>query len=229
MKQFLFNFLLLSFSFNGICQVAIINDKDGYTNVRKTANAQAEIIYRLQENEVFIVDRYDYDEDKEWDENREWISILISKNNFSFTSNSSIYIKGYIHKSRVRFLEDLPIYNGKKFSFAYQLIPFTKKNKIIEYGQPNWGILISGLPVWGTDMEIPKTEVVNIDIKISENIIVVPKILIADIYECSNNFNVYKKDDTYFVQQWNSDGAGGYELIWVITKEGVQQRFIGAY
>ena len=78
-------------------------------------------------NEVFIVDRYDYDEDKEWDENREWISILISKNNFSFTSNSSIYIKGYIHKSRVRFLEDLPIYNGKKFSFAYQLIPFTKK------------------------------------------------------------------------------------------------------
>ena len=140
-----------------------------------------------------------------------------------------MYIKGYIHKSRVRFLEDLPTYNGKKFSFTYQLIPFTKKNKIIEYGQSNWGMLINGLPVWGTDMEIPKTEVVNIDIKIGENIIVVPKILIADIYECSNNFNVYKKDDTYFVQQWNSDGAGGYELIWVITKEGVQQRFIGAY
>ena len=38
---------------------------------------------------------------------------------------------------------------------------------------------------------------------------------------------VYRSGDTYFVQQWNSDGAGAYELVWVLTKEGLQPRLVG--
>lgn len=50
---FLFTFGL---SFNSICQVAIINDKDGFTNIRKTPSPTSEIIYKIQKHQVFLVD-----------------------------------------------------------------------------------------------------------------------------------------------------------------------------
>jgi hypothetical protein len=49
-----------------------------------------------------------------------------------------------------------------------------------------------------------------------------------DIYEYTNSFKIYKNADNYFVYQWNSDGAGAYQIVWVFTKAGLKQRLVGS-
>ena len=54
------------------------------------------------------------------------------------------------------------------------------------------------------------------------------KVFYTDIYECDNDLKIYKQGETYFVSQFNSDGAGAYDIVWVIDKDGLKQRYIGA-
>lgn len=49
-------FLLTIVTLQGQCQIAIIQDKDGFTNIRLKPNANAEIIYTISKNEVFWYD-----------------------------------------------------------------------------------------------------------------------------------------------------------------------------
>ena len=50
--------------------------------------------------------------------------------------------------------------------------------------------------------------------------------LYEDIFECSNEFIINKNQDDYIVHQWNSDGAGGYLIVWVLGNEKLKQRLI---
>ena len=70
-------------------------------------------------------------------------------------------------------------------------------------------------------------EVTAIKANINGQTFDINRIFFTDLYKCSNTFRVYLNDDTYFVHQWNSDGAGAYELVWVLTEEGLQQRLVG--
>lgn len=93
--------------------------------------------------------------------------------------------------------------------------------------QGKWASAIDGRPIWGADGELPKVEVVDINITIDGNEVPIHKVFFSDIYECTNNFEVYKNGDTYFVYQRNSDGAGSYEIVWVLDKTGLKQRLVG--
>jgi len=66
-------------------QEAIINDEDGYTNVRSSPNTSSEILYKIYDNETFYVDPV---------LNENWYKVIASENRPS----------GWIHKSRVKIL-----------------------------------------------------------------------------------------------------------------------------
>ncbi|MFN0202350.1 MAG: SH3 domain-containing protein [Bacteroidia bacterium] len=65
--------------------IAVINDPDGYTNVRNKPNLSGEIIDRLYEGETYEV-------------------ILSDKNWWSVKTHSNV--RGYVHKSRILILEE---------------------------------------------------------------------------------------------------------------------------
>ncbi|WP_125077687.1 hypothetical protein [Rufibacter latericius] len=200
-------------------QVAIIKDKDGYTNVRKQPNAQAEIIYKVSSNQAFW-----YNTEAEG----EWMTVYIPKNDFSFSSTQPDYIEGFIHKSRIQPLEKLQPYKGTDFSFEYKTKPFTQQGRIIDLRESKWVVAIDGRPAWGTDGNFPKTQVTGVHVILEGERIQISKAFYGDIYECTNTFSVYKNGNAYFVYQWNSDGAGGYQIVWVFTKEGLKQRLVGS-
>ena len=202
-------------------QVAIIQDPDGWTNVRKTPDGKSEIILKVHENEVFW---YDYEET---DQKQDWISIYMPKNDYCLCKSEPNYIVGFIHKSRLLPLEKLYSYQDKDFSFRYALSDFDSTNRIIDKQDEKWVTAINGRPVWGTDGNFPKTQVDNIEIKIDGRVIEIHKVFYSDIYECDNEWSIYKNGDTYFVHQWNSDGAGAYEIVWVFDKNGLKQRLVG--
>ncbi|WP_210462323.1 hypothetical protein [Rufibacter roseolus] len=220
MKNLLMLIVLLLTSAVAEAQVAIINDKDGFTNVREQPNGQSEIIYRISNNEVFW---YGEEEDK-----GEWVTVYIPKNKFSFSSTQLDYLQGFIHKSRLLHLEKVQSYKGTDFSFEYVIEPFALKNRIVDKQEGKWVTAIDGRPVWGTDGNFPRTQVKDIKVKIAGRPIVLSKAFFEDIYECTNTFKIYQNGDTYFVYQWNSDGAGSYQIVWVFTKTGLKQRLVGS-
>ncbi len=204
-----------------IGQVAIIQDSDGWTNVRKAPNGESEIIHEVYENEVFW---YDYDANEK---EEDWISIYIPKNDFCLGKSEPNYKVGFIHKSRLLPLEVLKSYTGNDFSFEYKLSEFNSANRIVDKQEGKWVTAIDGRPVWGTDGNFPKIQVDDIEINIDGKRITIHKVFYSDIFECNNEFSVYKNEETYFVHQWNSDGAGAYEIVWVINKNGLKQRLVG--
>lgn len=202
-------------------QVATIQDKDGWTNVRKSPGRQSEIIQKIHENQVFL---YNPDVSEEM---QDWVSVYIPKNNFSLGKSEPDFIVGFIHRSRLLPLEKLKEYSKEEFSFQYKIGPFNIENRVIDKQDDKWVTAIDGRPVWGTDGGLPRTQVNGIQLKIEGKEIEIHKVFFSDIYECDNKFTVYKNRDTYFVYQWNSDGAGAYVIVWVLDKMGVKQRFIG--
>jgi hypothetical protein len=202
-------------------QVAIIQDKDGYTNVREKPNGQSQVIHKLHSNEVFW---YDYEEGVDADE---WVTIYIPKHSYSFSSTQQDYLQGFIHRSRLQPLDKFQTYKGTDIRFEYILEPFVLNNRIVD--RYNGAVVaISGRQVWGTDGSFPNTQVKGINVSVNGKKIEINNVLYSDIFECTNTFNVYKNGDTYFVYQWNSDGAGAYQVVWVFTKDGLHQRLVGS-
>lgn len=202
-------------------QVATIQDPDGWTNVRKAPDGNSEIILKVYENEVFW---YGYEKtDKEQD----WISVYIPKNDYCLGKSDSNYIVGFIHKSRLLPLEKLKEYTGNDFTFEYQLSDFDSTNRIIDKQDGKWVTAIDGRPVWGTDGNFPRTQVDDIKVIIGEQEINIHEVFYSDIYECDNRISIYRNGNTYFAHQWNSDGAGAYEIVWVLDKNGLKQRLVG--
>ena len=196
-------------------QVAVIKDKDGFTNVRKLPNSKSEIIYKIKDSEIF-----GYEES-----GNDWIKVYISKNKYHLNCDERDTLVGYIHKSRLNPIEKLKLYTGTEFSFKYELDKFNLKNKISNF-DGKWLTKINGRRIYGTDGNIPKTEIKGIDVKINRKAIDVSKVLYEDLFECDNNIVINKNKSDYIVHQWNSDGAGAYLLVWVFGNQKLKQRLI---
>ena len=212
-------FLSLTFFIQNLnSQLAVIEDPDGFTNVRQEPNGNSKIIYKLLESEIFSY--------FEGNSKNGWIEVSISKNKFDlYCYESGNYLIGYIHESRFQPIENLPKYKGNNFTFQYDLQKFYAGDKIIEK-EGNWVKKINGRSFYGTDGGLPTTEINGINILIDGQKIEVSSALYEDLYECNNNFNVNKIGKDFIISQWNSDGAGGFIIAWVLNKDGIKQRSI---
>ena len=217
MKNYLIILLFLFFSHLNFGQIAVIKDNDGFTNVRKQPKGDSEIIYKLKDSEIFS-----YEEQKD---ELDWIKVYISKNKYQLECDENDTFIGYVHKSRLCPIENLTKYSGTEFSFKYKLQKFSFKNKISDF-DGKWLTKINGRRIYGTDGNIPKTEVVGIETSMKGKTIEIPEMLYEDIFECNNEFEINKNKDDYIVHQWNSDGAGGYLIVWVLGNQKLKQRLI---
>ncbi|MEL6629256.1 MAG: hypothetical protein AAFQ92_27305 [Bacteroidota bacterium] len=203
-----------------LAQVATIKDPDGWTNVRSAPNRTADIIHKVYENDVF----WYYIENSDQD----WVQVYIPKDDYCMRATNQPDMVGYIHKSRLLPLEDLEEYTGNDFTFEYEVSVFDPTDRILDQHDGQWITSIDGRPVWGTDGNLPRTQVDNIAVTLDGQEIDIHRVFYSDIYECDNRFTVYKNGDTYFVYQGNSDGAGFYEIVWVIDRTGLKQRLVGS-
>ena len=87
------------------------------------------------------------------------------------------------------------------------------------------------MQIFGTDGNIPKREYKSIQIEINNVKIELPNIALKNLYEPSlyNSKASYdEKKDILYILLSNSDGAGSYEIIWIIEKKKYKNR-IEAY
>ena len=204
---------------------AVINDKDGYVNVRKEKSVHSKVLKKLDNNTLIFVFVYDKAHDGNW-----------------------IYVdnEGYIYNDRVKWIHNFPqiakgiakgntiVFEGKEIQVVLSTEKFDKSKHSFKYHKEYRDIIekIDGKPFWGTDSEMPKREYKSIEVKIRGKQVSIPQSAYSDLYEpnlyTDLNFVYYDKDsNTLYIVANNGDGAGAYMVCWQIEKGVYKGRKVG--
>jgi hypothetical protein len=252
--------LLVFLSINAYGQLATIDDKDGYTNVRKEKDKNSSIVGRLYNEDVFLYDSFHHDSNP----NEEWIEIYQNvsldkieslKRDFYINTlhriqNESFICHGYIHRTRF-----IPIANLQQIK-TKNLFTISSKNdrmedsiclvndslrlfiktgyfKIDEHkidkGNTDYVQKIDGMRPIGTFGSTPRIEIIQMTLKISGNTVDIPVKEYRDLYEpalTKLSLHVNNRGVIYIYMPGNSDGAGGYYLVWIIKSNKYLKRYV---
>ncbi|WP_407402057.1 hypothetical protein [Chryseobacterium sp.] len=223
-------YLILIFLFSLNCifaqEFAVINDIDGYTNVRSESNRNSKILDKLNNGHLICV----------MNPEGNWLNI-------DYALNKNEIKVGYAYKDRIKLIseyDEIPNLEekDKEIIFSNKIIEvkvveskFDKNNHSFNYvkNYPNQILKIDGNDYWGTDGEMPKTEYRSITIIFNNSKLQLPKEALENLYEpnlSSTKVNFDKDNDTIYISAMNSDGAGGYLVIWKIVKGKYLERFV---
>lgn len=216
--SFLLFFLLFCFQ-NTFSQLAVVVDKDGYVNVRDKDKrivdklSSGEVVYRFGDIDGWESVDYIKDGENHW---------------------------GYIHKSRLFNLscfDKIPLISDsedkailKKDSIVITLIEkdfIPSQNKISR--KDGFVNKINGKQFWGMDGGMPTREYKSITVSMCKRSIDIPPMAFNNLYEpnlFSTEANYDKDNDILYLHSMNSDGAGGYIVVWVIEKGQYKGRYV---
>ena len=204
---------------------AVINDKDGYVNVRKEKSVHSRVLKKLDNNTLIFVFVYDKAHDGNW----------------IYADN-----EGYIYNDRVKWIEELPKvakgvekknaihFSGKDISVTLTSQKFDKSKHSFKYNKeyPDAIEKIDGKTFFGTDGNMPKEAYKSIEVKIRGKQVSIPQSAYSDLYQpnlyTDLNFVYYDKDsDILYIVANNGDGAGAYMVCWQIEKGVYKGRKVG--
>ena len=195
---------------------AVINDKDGYVNVRKGKSAQSKVLKRL--NNKTIVFAYNYDK--------------TTDGNWIYTDE-----EGYIYNDRVKWIHKFPIiakgiakgntivFEGKEIQVVLTSGKFDKSKHSFEYfkDSPTGIEVIDDELPYGTDGKMPTTEYRSIEVNIHGKQVSLPKDAYSDLYEptfLTDHNSVYydKESDILYIVANNNYAERPYKVCWQIEK-----------
>ena len=204
---------------------AVINDKDGYVNVRKEKSVHSKVLKKLDNNTLIFVLEYD----------------KAYYGNWIYADN-----EGYIYNDRVKWIHNFPqiakgiakentiVFEGKEIQVALSTEKFDKNKHSFKYHKEYRDIIekIDGKPFWGTDGNMPKREYKSIEVKIRGKQVSIPQSAYNDLYESYlytefNSVHYDKDNDILYIVANNGDGAGAYMVCWQIEKGVYKGRKVG--
>ena len=204
---------------------AVINDKDGYVNVRKEKSVHSKVLKKLDNNTLIFVLEYD----------------KAYYGNWIYADN-----EGYIYNDRVKWIHNFPqiakgiakgntiVFEGKEIQVVLSTEKFDKSKHSFKYHKEYRDVIekIDGKLFWGTDGNMPKREYKSIEVKIRGKQVPIPKSAYNDLYESSlyiefNSVHYDKDNDILYIVANNGDGAGAYMVCWQIEKGVYKGRKVG--
>jgi hypothetical protein len=222
------NFLTILFLFcfiNSFGQFAIVYDNDGILNVREDGIQNSKVIDKLQNGHLI----YCFEDKGNW-------------TNIDYTKKGN-ELNGYIYKDRYKVISKFtPLTKTKEtetfITFEKDSIEvtitqskFDKKKHKYKYVKdyPTQIELIDNKKYWGTDGGMPTTQYEKITMIIGDKIINLPKTALEGLYQpsiYSAEVNYDKTNNTIYIQTMNSDGAGGYFVIWKVENGVYKNRLV---
>ncbi|WP_437918646.1 hypothetical protein [Sphingobacterium sp. LRF_L2] len=222
---------------------AVIADPDGYTNVRLGENRA--IVDRLTTNQIFAL-RGPVDDDG-W---QDWYWIDYPDYSIATKAFEKYIHKtkaGMLHQSRIKPITSLPQWQKKHVAKKNLLICRNAKNTIhIEiryapfkpddhrYTKNEQGAIlkIDGSEAWGIDgylyddMKI----ITSITLNIGSYSYTFPKEAVKNLLMPNTNLTNFGVSEgsngVFFLYMSNSDGAGGYDVVWTISNEKCTDQFL---
>ena len=206
-------------------QFGIIADEDGFVNVRNSPNISNNIIDILTNGQIVFC----MEAEGEWRPT----DYNLSRQNKS----------GYIYNSKVKFIDDfekIPYFKltDSTISFKKDTLSiiitktvFNPKNNKLQYHKADasknvmsYLEKINGKEIWGTDGNIPRNQYAQITLTLGNDEILLP---IDNLFEPNLEFtkvNIDTKNRAIYISALNSDGAGGYAVLWIIENWKFKQR-----
>ena len=229
MKHLLILFFLLTtnaFAQGPFGDYAVVKDKDGYVNIRAKENAKSQIVGTLPANT--LVNVYFW-EDEPTPPN--WIAVD----------------KGYVHKSRLKKVQDFPsigrakeqgnsiTITGKGISVTLIKQPFDKtKHKITKKDLGGYDqLIIDGKEIYGGDDSLPQDHYKNITVTINGKNVPIPKSAYDDLHgilydRYLNRFIYYDEEaEALYIYAVNGEAGLAYQVCWQIVKGEYITRIIG--
>ena len=204
---------------------AVINDKDGYVNVRKEKSVHSKVLKKLDNNTLIFVFVYDKADDGNW----------IHPD-----------YEGYIYNDRVKWIHNFPqiakgiakgntiVFEGKEIQVVLSTEKFDKSKHSFKYHKEYRDVIekIDGKLFWGTDGNMPKREYKSIEVKIRGKQVSIPQSAYNDLYESYlytefNSVHYDKDNNILYIVANNGDGAGAYMVCWQIEKGVYKGRKVG--
>lgn len=173
----------------------------------------------LKKNEVFLIQ---IDQDPTSD----WIGIEFPLNRFSTYSNKSEkkFSVGFVQKSMIKRVKDLERYDPDDLVLNFQIV------KAVEIPANRW---VYGLePLLEISYSVSKMTLEWKNGKSNLGPVLFDDLFNINFFEglyssrLNDKFSFYRNDNVVFVQQACGDGAGSYEVTWVISHGVVMQRII---
>lgn len=228
-------------------QLAIINDKDGYVNIREDRDSKSKIVGRLFTDDIFMV-ASDSDKDEWWgvfysvklNDLEKYKKDYYIKN--GLTDGKEVYFQGYIHLSRFILIDNLKSVSTKNIKRSKNLVSiindtiklvfktadFDKAKHLIKTDKNGFVVSIDNKIPKGVYNTIPKTEIVEISLTINDKKVEFPDMYYKDLFEPNlDRINLYKDSngDLILSMPYNSDGAGAYFAAWLIKKGTILKRY----
>lgn len=218
----LFSCILFQISF---AQFAIIADKDGFVNVRKSADITSTIIDTLSNGQIVFC----FETEGEW---RPIDYNLSRQNKHGYVHGSRVKLVDEFDKIRYEVLTDSTItFRKDSIKLWITKTPFHPKNKMLDYhtgdaakNEMSWLEKINGKEIWGTDGNVPRNQYGQITLTVGQDNILLP---IADLFEPNLEFttvHIDSKNRTVYISAINGDGAGGYAVLYVIENGKFKER-----
>lgn len=224
MQKLLILFITIFISGATGAQTALIRDTDGYCNIRESAGSQTKVVDTLHNDRIVFV----FLDAAEGD----WLPVDYYKDN---KSPSDQTLSGYIHKSRIVFLSDLAKFREltlndstlklrlDSFRVTMTVGGFERKGRRIQYARPQgeqrFVKAINDKFPWGTDGNIPRKEYKTIQFKSGNRVVRFPANTFKDLFEPNLDMTMAyfdKASAKFYIEAFNSDGAGSYLVIWTL-------------
>ena len=194
----------------------VIDDPDGWVNVRKSASTKAEVVARIDSGDmVWLYAEADND----------WVKAVYLK------GKEKLEATGFIHGSRIKRLDamiEIPVTSEgeKRMTFARGMMKVQVESGEFdpdahqytrgdEEGHGDWIRLMDGKPFWGTDGGLPRETYRSITVSLGETVMTAPAEALKDVFEPNlteqgTHVMADPETDAIYLVGWNSDGAGGY-------------------
>ncbi|GEP97619.1 SH3 domain-containing protein [Chitinophaga cymbidii] len=224
MKYPLTVFLLICF-LHSFGQFAIVSDADGFLNVRADGQQNSKVIDKLENGHLI----YCFEKKGNW-------------TNIDYTKAAK-ELNGYVYQDRYKLIADFPeipitkesenkiVLKKEDIAITISQSAFDKRKHKFTYikDYPDQIELIDNQRYWGTDGGMPTRQFEKIEIRTGQKTLELPKSALDGLYEpgiYNAVVNYDKVSDTFYIQMMNSDGAGGYLVLWRVEKGVYKDRLV---
>ncbi|RBL92174.1 SH3 domain-containing protein [Chitinophaga flava] len=196
-------------------QMALVQDKDGYTNIRKNAGVSQTVIGKVLDGDIV----YLLEPEGEW-------------YNIDYYHEGEIS-GGFIHRSRVKVIDafeqitvkeqtdNRAVFQKDSIRVMLTAKPFVLKDNTVQYtthDNVRYVDKINHQPYYGSDGGLPTRQYGSLQVQYGNRNIPVPDSAIRGLYNPNirmTTVNYDRKNDRLYITATNSDGAGSYELLWL--------------
>jgi len=230
-------------------QLAIINDPDGYVNIREGRSKDAKITGRLFDGDFFLATPGEEPGGDWWEvyysadpgELENYKLAWYRKNNL--TDGKVLYLQGYVYKSRILPVDSLASVargtirrtkntvslTNDSVRFFMRTTNFVQKNHLIEKDSGGFVTAIDHRRPMGTDGDLPRTEITEISLTIQGMPVEFTRKHYRDLYEPNLetvNLVTDRRGGLILTMPFNSDGAGAYCAAWLIRDRKMVRRYV---